>query len=200
MMLAAGCDIGSLTSKAVLLSRGKIVGTEIIKSKPDPCESARVVMEKALAGGGFSMKDLSYCVGTGYGRDRISFVQETISEIACHGRGARWLVPSARTIIDIGGQDCKAIRLGSDGTMEKFITNDKCAAGTGRFLEVMADVLGLSLEEMGEVASSSKNPVTMASACTVWAQADVIRYLNENMPVADIACILSCQNTLNNQG
>jgi len=186
-MLAGGCDIGSLTSKAVLMNRGRIVGAEIIKSKPEPGESAQEVMERALAKGGYSFRDISFCVGTGYGREKIPFVQETVSEIACHARGARWLVPSARTVIDIGGQDCKAMRISIDGTMEKFITNDKCASGTGRFLEVMAEVLGVSLEELGHVSSSSKNPVVLASACTVWAQADVIRHLNENVPLADIA-------------
>jgi (R)-2-hydroxyacyl-CoA dehydratese activating ATPase len=133
------------------------------------------------------MKDIKSCVGTGYGRDKISFIDEAVSEIACHGKGARWLVPSVRTVIDIGGQDCKALRLDDKGNMVKFITNDKCASGTGRFLEVMAKVLNLKLDEMGEMSVRSRQPVTFASACTVWAQADVIQHLNDKVPIEDIA-------------
>jgi predicted CoA-substrate-specific enzyme activase len=133
------------------------------------------------------MKDIRICVGTGYGRDKISFIDEAVSEIACHGKGARWLVPSVRTVIDIGGQDCKALRLDEKGNMMKFITNDKCASGTGRFLEVMAKIMNLKLEEMGEMSARSKHPIMFASACTVWAQADVIQHLNDKVPIEDIA-------------
>src|SRR6056297_1990759 len=98
-------------------------------------------MDDALTAAGVEMADLACCIGTGYGREKIPFVKESISEIACHGRGAKWLVPAVRTVIDIGGQDCKAIKLDAAGRVENFITNDKCASGTGRFLEVMADVL-----------------------------------------------------------
>jgi len=186
-MIVAGCDVGSLTSKAVLLKDNKIIESVIIKSKAKPGESADGVMKQALAGAGISMKDIGYCVGTGYGRDRISFVNEAITEIACHGKGAQWLVPSARTVIDIGGQDCKAMKLDATGTMVKFTANDKCASGTGRFLEVMARVLGIELADLGEISLSSKSPITLASACTVWAQADVIQFLNNKVPIEDIA-------------
>ena len=133
------------------------------------------------------MKDIGYCVGTGYGRDKISFINEAVTEIACHGKGARWLVPSARTVIDIGGQDCKAMRLDAEGDMVKFITNDKCASGTGRFLEVMAKVLHVDLDDLGEMSARRRTPITLASACTVWAQADVIQHLNNRVPIEDIA-------------
>jgi predicted CoA-substrate-specific enzyme activase len=186
-MIAAGCDVGSLTSKAVILKDNTIIKSVIIKSKAKPGESAGEVMKQALAGAGISMKDIDYCVGTGYGRDKISFMNEAITEIACHGKGAQWLVPSARTVLDIGGQDCKAMKLGATGVMIKFTANDKCASGTGRFLEVMARVLGVGLADLGEISLSSKSPVTLASACTVWAQADVIQFLNNKVPVEDIA-------------
>ncbi|MCU0847510.1 MAG: acyl-CoA dehydratase activase [Spirochaetes bacterium] len=165
----------------------RIVKSVIIKSKARPWESADEVMDMALARAGLDRKDIKNCVGTGYGRDKISFIDEAVSEIACHGRGARWLVPSVRTVIDIGGQDCKAIRLDAKGDMMKFITNDKCASGTGRFLEVMAKVMNLDLDELGEMSARSKQPVTFASACTVWAQADVIQQLNDKVPIEDIA-------------
>lgn len=183
----AGVDVGSLTSKAVIMKDNKLVKSVIIKSKPRPWESADEVMDMALSQAGLSMSDIKSCVGTGYGRDKISFISEAVSEIACHGKGARWLVPSVRTVIDIGGQDCKAIRLDAKGDMVKFMTNDKCASGTGRFLEVMAKVMNLSLEELGEMSAKSRQPVTFASACTVWAQADVIQQLNDKVPIQDIA-------------
>jgi len=186
-MFAAGCDVGSLTSKAVIMKGGKIIESVIIKSKARPWESADEVMGMALSRAGLTMTDIKRCVGTGYGRDKISFIHEAVSEIACHGKGARWLVPSVRTVIDIGGQDCKALRLDDKGNMMKFITNDKCASGTGRFLEVMAKVLNLSLDELGEMSARSKQPITFASACTVWAQADVIQHLNDKVPIEDIA-------------
>jgi len=186
-MITAGCDVGSLTSKAVILKDGRILKTAIIKSRPKPADSAVEVMNQALSQAGLSLEDITSCVGTGYGRDRIPFVGDTATEIACHGRGAHWLVPSARTVIDIGGQDCKAIRLDAGGGMLKFTANDKCASGTGRFLEVMARLLGIELSEIGGMSAESKSPITLASACTVWAQADVIQHLNNRVPVADIA-------------
>ncbi|MBP7739012.1 MAG: 2-hydroxyglutaryl-CoA dehydratase [Spirochaetes bacterium] len=186
-MMVAGCDVGSLTSKAVIMKDGKIIESVIIKSKAKPGDSADAVMGQALSKKGLTMKDMAYCVGTGYGRDRMSFVNEALTEIACHGRGAQWLVPSARTVIDIGGQDCKALRLDGQGKMVKFTANDKCASGTGRFLEVMARVLHVELDDLGAMSAISRNPITLASACTVWAQADVIQHLNGGVPVEDIA-------------
>jgi len=186
-MTVAGCDVGSLTSKAVLMKKGRLLASVIIKSKAKPWESATMVMEEALAKAGLSMENIEYCIGTGYGRDKIPFVNETLTEIACHGKGARWLIPSARTVIDIGGQDCKAIKLDSQGQVVRFMTNDKCASGTGRFLEVMARILGISLEDLGELSLKAHNPVTLASACTVWSQADVIQHLNDKVPIEDIA-------------
>lgn len=186
-MFAAGCDVGSLTSKAVIMKDGRIIESVIIKSKARPWESADEVMNMALNRAGLTMNDIKSCVGTGYGRDKISFINEAVSEIACHGKGARWLVPTVRTVIDIGGQDCKALRLDDKGNMVRFITNDKCASGTGRFLEVMAKVMHLNLDDLGEMSVRSRQPITFASACTVWAQADVIQHLNDKVPIEDIA-------------
>jgi predicted CoA-substrate-specific enzyme activase len=186
-MITAGVDVGSLTSKAVIMNGDRILSSLIIKSKTKPWESADAVMNGALDKAGISMKDITSSVGTGYGRDKISFINLAVSEIACHARGARWLVPTARTVIDIGGQDCKALSLSPEGRLLKFSTNDKCASGTGRFIEVMAKVLNIPIDELGEISLRSKNPVTLAAACTVWAQADVIRHLNDSVPVEDIA-------------
>ena len=186
MTIVAGCDVGSLTSKAVIMKNRRILGSAIIKSRPRPEASAGAVMQEALKTSGLDMKDIVYCIGTGYGREKISFVQELKSEISCHGKGAQWLLPSAQTIIDIGGQDCKTMKIDQDGRVIRFVTNDKCASGTGRFLEVMATILDVSIEDLGKFSSQSNAPVILASACTVWAQADVIKFINSGIPLADI--------------
>lgn len=186
-MIAAGCDVGSLTTKAVILNNTRVLGHALIRSSFNPEKSASVVMEKALASARLTFNDIGFCVGTGYGRERIGFVKKTLSEISCHAKGAHFLQPSIRTIIDIGGQDCKAIRLDAKGEIAKFVTNDKCASGTGRFLEVMAKLLGLELDELGSISGQAAHPINLASTCTVWAQAEVIMHLNEGMPKADLA-------------
>jgi len=184
--LSAGCDVGSLAAKVVIVDRRRVVAWAVVRSGPRPAESAKKAMDQALASAGLTSESIGCCVGTGYGRDKIPFVTESVSEISCHARGARFLVPSARSIIDIGGQDCKIIRLDARGNLEKFITNDKCASGTGRFLDVMAKVMNITVSELGERSLASKDPVILASMCTVWAQADVIKYINERRPAADI--------------
>jgi predicted CoA-substrate-specific enzyme activase len=186
-MIVAGCDVGSLTTKAVILDNTKIISYALIKSSFNPDQSASEVMEKALKQAGLAMNDIRLCVGTGYGRERIPFVKKTVSEIACHAKGAYWLLPSARTIIDVGGQDCKAIRLDIKGNVIKFMTNDKCASGTGRFLEVMAKLLNLELEELGKLSSQARNAITLAATCTAWSQAEVIVHMNSNTSKADLA-------------
>ena len=190
-MIVAGCDVGSLTSKTVILNSRKILSHAVIKSKFKPEESAREVMDIALSQAGLSMDDIGFCVGTGYGRDKIPFVKKSFSEIACHAKGAQWLMPQVRTVIDIGGQDCKAIKVDKEGNIVKFVTNDKCAAGTGRFLEVMAKILGISLDELGTLSRQAKSPLTLASTCTVWAQAEVIHHLNAKKSKADIAAAVN---------
>lgn len=186
-MITAGCDVGSLTTKAVILNNTRIISHALIPSTFDPAKSAIEVMEKALGAARLSLKDVEYCVGTGYGKERIPFVHKSLSEIACHAKGAHWLLPSVRTVIDVGGQDCKATRLDGKGDIVRFFTNDKCASGTGRFLEVMAKILGLELKDLGEISVQARKPVTLAATCTVWAQAEVIMHINMNTPKADLA-------------
>ncbi len=186
MSIVAGCDVGSLTSKAVVMKNEKIVGSHIIKSKPRPQDSADAAMAGALSAAGAGPDDIEYCIGTGYGRDKILFVKEARSEISCHGKGARWLLPSVQTVIDIGGQDCKAMKIDGDGNVTRFLANDKCASGTGRFLEVMAKVLNIDIDAMGRFSAKARSPVTLAATCTVWAQADVIKYINSGVALEDI--------------
>jgi len=186
-MLVAGCDVGSLTAKALLMEDGSILSGEVRRVKPRPELSAREVMEEALRKAGRRWEEVAYCVGTGYGRVRIPFAQENVSEISCHGKGAQWLVPSARTVIDIGGQDCKVIRVDGEGRLVNFVMNDKCAAGAGRFLELMARTLGVGVEELGRLSLSSSRPVPITNLCTVYARSEVLFHLAEGARAEDLA-------------
>jgi predicted CoA-substrate-specific enzyme activase len=132
------------------------------------------------------MADVACVVGTGYGRSRILFANDTISEIACHGKGASWLLPSVRTIIDVGGQDAKAIRVDETGRVVRYVYNDKCASGTGRFLEVMAEALELKIEDMGEISFKATSPVRITNQCVVFAETEVISMVNSGSKIPDV--------------
>lgn len=186
-MIVAGCDVGSLTAEAVLMENETILGSEIIRVRPRPEQSARDVMDKLLSRLGLSYDDISYCISTGYGRETISFSNDNISEISCHGRGAQWLVPSIRTVIDVGGQDCKAIRVDGRGLLEDFVMNDKCAAGTGRSLEIMAEVLGVDISELGPLSLEANSPLVITNQCSIFAEMEILHFMCEDKSVADIA-------------
>ncbi len=185
-MIVAGCDVGSLTAKAVIMKDGEILAWEIIRAGTKPALSAQAVMDKVLTKACLDMKDIAWCVGTGYGRKQIPFANSEESEIACHGRGAVWFAPTVRTVVDIGGQDAKAIKVDAEGNVIRYIYNDKCASGTGRFLEVMADALGIALDDLGELARNATNPVTLSNQCVVFAETEIISLVNEGRDVADI--------------
>jgi len=185
-MLVAGCDVGSLSAKAVILEDGSILSSQVILARPEPEDSAREVMDAALKAAGITMGDIEHCVGTGYGRHHIPFAHSVESEIACHGRGAQWLLPGVKMVIDIGGQDAKAVRLDDHGNVARYAYNDKCASGTGRFLEVMAGALGVPIEQMGEISGRAKAPVTISNQCVVFAETEIISLINAGKPLADI--------------
>jgi (R)-2-hydroxyacyl-CoA dehydratese activating ATPase len=185
-MIVAGCDIGSRTAKAVIMEDNTILAACVMRDKPDPEESAREVIEAALAQAGKTMGDIQRCVGTGYGRNQVPFAQACESEIVCHGRGAQWLEPSIRMVIDIGGQDAKAIKLDDKGRVVRFAYNDKCASGTGRFLEVMAKPLGVKLEDLGMVSQRSNNPVKISNQCVIFAETELVSLINAGKPIPDI--------------
>lgn len=185
-MFFAGCDVGSLSAKAVIIKDDEIIATEVIFSRPDPGETARTVMDKALTNAGLSLNDINYCIGTGYGRNSISFAHGVESEITCHGKGAQWLMPGVRMVIDIGGQDAKAIRLNDNGKVVRFAYNDRCASGTGRFLEVMAAAMGIRLEDMGMISAQGKNPVAISNQCVVFAETEIISLVNAGKDLPDI--------------
>lgn len=185
-MITAGIDIGSTTSKAVILAGVKIASYYIGPSTVNPSKTARLVFQEALSQAGIDEKKVRYIVGTGYGRAKVDFANENISEISCHARGAHYLLPSVRTIIDIGGQDTKAISINKSGTVREFVMNDKCAAGTGRFLEFMARSMGLTIEDMVRMHFEEGDPVMISNMCSVFAESEVINLINEEVPLPSI--------------
>jgi len=190
-LIVAGVDIGAATAKAVVLKREGEEARKISSLLPtgrDSYGAGEKVLQDALRkeGSGISIDRLDFIVATGYGRVSLSFAHKTITEIACHAKGAHWSVPSARFIIDIGGQDSKAIKLNEQGGVTSFVMNDKCAAGSGRFLEVMAGALELDLEDFGETAMKSDSPCMMSSVCTIFAESEMICLRAERRPVEDL--------------
>lgn len=185
-MIVAGCDVGSLTGKAVILKSGEILSYSIVPTTPKPERTAKNAMDMALENGNLSLDDIEYIVGTGYGRVKIPFANSEISELSCHGKGAHSFIPSIRTIIDVGGQDCKVIKVSKEGKILDFAMNDKCAAGTGRFLEVMAKTLELKLEELGPISLQSKNQAKITAQCSVFAETEVVSLMADGVEVADI--------------
>jgi (R)-2-hydroxyacyl-CoA dehydratese activating ATPase len=185
-MIYAGCDVGSLTAKAVIFEDGKVLGKNVIQAKASPVESAEEVVGAALEQAGLSLNNITYLVSTGYGKDQIPFANSSRSEIACHARGAWWCMPSARTVIDIGGQDAKAIRVNENGNVVNYRYNDKCATGTGRFLEVMAKTLEVALSDMGSIAEKSTKRLSLSNQCVVFAETEVVSLINEGEAIPDI--------------
>ena len=186
-MLVAGCDVGSLTAEAVIMENGKILGSEIIRVRPKAEQSARDVMDRVLSKLDLKYDDLSYTIATGYGRETIPFANGNISEISCHGRGANFLIPEIRTVIDVGGQDCKAIRVDGQGNLEDFVMNDKCAAGTGRSLELNSEALGVDVSELGSLSLESTEKITITNQCSIFTELEIMHLLMEDKSVADIA-------------
>lgn len=185
-MISAGCDVGSLTAKGLLLNESGILASEVIPVSGRPPRAALEVMNLVLKSAGLSMKDVTHLVGTGYGRKRIDFAHSIESEITCHGMGAWWGDHSIRTIIDIGGQDAKAIRVNHEGEVTRYVYNDKCASGTGRFLEIMAEALEVPLDGMASEEEKSTRDVHISSQCVIFAESEVISLVNEGVPVPDI--------------
>ncbi|MGB9857162.1 MAG: acyl-CoA dehydratase activase [Dictyoglomaceae bacterium] len=179
-MYFLGVDIGSITTKVVLISKDKkILDYKITKTGIDGNSSAKRLIEEILNFHKISLSDIKRITATGYGRIRVDFTDFTKTEISCHAKGVNFLFPQARTIIDIGGQDSKAIRIGEKGEVLDFAMNDKCAAGTGRFLEVMSKVLEEDLENFGKIHMNTKEMVEITNICTVFAESEIITLLSE---------------------
>lgn len=185
-MIYAGCDVGSLSAEAVIFKDDAILASDVIRVRPGPALSATDVMTSTLSKAGLTFDDIDYCISTGYGREEIPFADDNISEISCHGKGAQWLLPAVRTVIDVGGQDCKAIRVDENGGLVNFVMNDKCAAGTGRFLEGIAKTLDIGLAELSVLADNASKSLSFTSICSVFIENEALCYINEGETVADI--------------
>lgn len=187
-MIVAGCDVGSTTGKMVIMRDDGIIASSIVPATAISRKTADIALDKALENNSISKEDIEYCVGTGYGRVNVYFAQKNITEISCHGLGAFWANPEIRTIIDIGGQDCKVIKIAENGVVKDFVMNDKCAAGTGRFLQDVCKALGITIEQLGPISLEAKDKsVKISSQCGVFAQSEVISLLKEKRSIADIA-------------
>lgn len=162
-----------------------IISSIIGPTGPEQRRLANKVMERALKEVDLSFKAITYIVATGYGRINVPFADKQITEISCHAKGAAHFFPETKTIIDIGGQDCKGISINSGRPID-FVMNDKCAAGTGRFLEIIADALGINIEEMGEIGLEGNNPAKISNICTVFAEQEVVARLAEGVPLKDL--------------
>lgn len=182
----AGIDLGSTMTKVVIIDNDEEVCAEVIKhTGAEHRRLANEVMKQALEQSGLSFDDISYVVATGYGRIIIPFADRQITELTCHARGVSASFPDVRLAIDIGGQDAKGLKI-DRGKLMEFTMSDKCAAGTGRFLEIIAKTLGLKIDELGEISLKSANKLSISSTCTVFAQQEVIARLSEGIPVEDI--------------
>ena len=173
-MIVAGIDIGAATAKAVILNESGICSYAVMPTGFDVVRVSHEVIETALEKCNFLMKDLEFIVSTGYARDAVPYAGKALTEILCHAKGGNYLMPKVRTVIDIGGQDSKVISINERGNVLDFVMNDKCAAGTGRFFEVMAGVLQLEIGEMGPLSLKSENPSRISSTCTVFAETEMV--------------------------
>ncbi|HNW47795.1 MAG TPA: acyl-CoA dehydratase activase [Thermotogota bacterium] len=187
LRVVAGIDVGSTSVNVVLMDENhRILATSIVKTGPKSGLGARNALDEALATARLSLSDIRYIVSTGYGRAVASFSHEAVTEITCHARGALWLDRNVRTVIDIGGQDSKVMRIDSNGELKDFVMNDKCAAGTGKFLEMMARTLELEIEDLGPASLRAKEKVMISSMCTVFAESEVISLIAQNKETPDI--------------
>lgn len=173
-MITAGIDSGSVSTKGAIINDGELLASTIIPTGYNVKTSAESALDILLTETGINRSDITSLIATGYGRKRIDFADQSVTEITCHAAGAHFQNPEIRSIIDIGGQDCKAILIDSRGNVANFVMNDKCAAGTGRFLEVMARALEVDLDQFGTISLTADNPASISSLCTVFAESEVI--------------------------
>lgn len=186
-MYTLGIDVGSTSSKAVILKDNAEIVSCIVVPLGTGTSGPDTAYAEVFKSAGLTQADIAWTVATGYGRLKCSYANEQISELSCHAKGINFLLPNVRTIIDIGGQDAKAIRLGPEGQLVNFQMNDKCAAGTGRFLEVMARVLDLDINDLGPVSEKAQKPVKISNTCTVFAESEVISHMSTDVGIENIA-------------
>jgi predicted CoA-substrate-specific enzyme activase len=202
-MLTMGLDIGSCSAQCVILEDGQLLTYGNIETGPESAKTAYAAVDAAVHRRGdlwgenrllmpdvktdhLRIEDMDYIVATGYGRAVVPFTHGSVTEISCHGRGAHWFVPGVSTILDMGGQDCKGIRVNDRGEVTNFIINDKCAAGTGRFMEIMADALKVPLFEIGELSLESTMSILFSNSCTVFVKGEALALMKQGVSKADI--------------
>ena len=187
MAYAAGVDVGSTQTKAIILDEQRhVVGRALIDTGAHVVAAAEKAYLAALADAGLGEQEVDYVVGTGYGRYRVTFGDVQITEISCHGRGAVHMFPNTQTVVDMGGQDTKAIRVNAAGDILDFCMNDKCAAGTGRFLGAVASALDVPLDDLGPMALRAEKAVKISTTCTVFAESEVLSWLSRGKKAEDI--------------
>ncbi|MBU0515196.1 MAG: 2-hydroxyglutaryl-CoA dehydratase [Proteobacteria bacterium] len=187
MKYFAGIDVGSLSTDVVIIDEGpRVVGYSIVTTGAKSTTAADKALAAALDRAGISRDQITAMIATGYGRVSVPLADKAVTEITCHGLGAHHLFPGTGTVIDVGGQDSKVIKVGPKGKVLDFNMNDKCAAGTGRFLEVMADKLEVGLDQMGPLSLTAKREIEISSVCTVFAESEVVSLVAQDEPVADI--------------
>jgi predicted CoA-substrate-specific enzyme activase len=186
-MYIAGVDVGSLSTDTVIMDGERnIVTHNVLFTGASSRKAAQRSYGEALCAAGLSETDVTFIVSTGYGRGVVPFAHTQVTEISCHARGAHFFFPGTRTVVDVGGQDSKAIRVSCQGRVVDFAMNEKCAAGTGRFLEVMARALEVELEDMGDLSLRAEKPVAISSMCTVFAESEVVSRIAEGHPKENI--------------
>jgi predicted CoA-substrate-specific enzyme activase len=178
-MMTVGIDIGSITAKAAVMRDGKILAVRILRTGYNAKNAGDQLFEGIVSGLGLNPSDIQRIVATGYGRKSITFADQAVTEITCHAAGARYMNSEIRSVIDIGGQDSKVILLDETGRVKDFAMNDKCAAGTGRFLEVMARALEVEISDFGSLSLSADHPASISSLCTVFAESEVISLISK---------------------
>lgn len=186
-MITAGIDIGSNNIKVVILRDDEVVGRAVAASGFEQEEAAGRVLEDAVKDAGVTVEDVSFLVGTGVGRKSVEFVDHRVTEIAADARGAHRLMPEARTVIDVGADEARAVRIDETGKVLDFAVNEKCAAGAGAFVEAMSRALEVSLQEFGEISAKSTESIPMNAQCTVFAESEVVSLIHNNTPRQDIA-------------
>jgi len=185
--VTAGIDIGSSSAQAVIFADDEICCYSSVRTGANSERTAWKALNAALEGTGLTLDNIQHTVATGYGRVIVPFAQKNLTEIACHARGAHWFLPGVRTVLDMGGQDCKAIRCDENGKVTQFLLNDKCAAGTGRSMEIMAEIMEISLDEIGPRSLSvDGQPKPVSSTCVVFARSEALTLLRRGMPVNEI--------------
>ena len=185
-LIYAGCDLGIISAKAVIIDSSSILALEVLPYKGNPKQAAIEVMDKALAKAGLSREQIAYCVATGFGKKAVPYANDVAGDLICQHRAIREINTGVRTVINVGGHSYAAFNIDDDGRVSETAVTDKCAAGTGRFIEIMADALEIPVEEMGKPPLNSANPVNITNQCVILAESEVISLINDGRDRFDI--------------